>query len=120
MTAVTLTELEAHFLKINEPGREYQQVDTLAEAQGVQFLCPLCFSRNTNEDKSVGVHSVLCWDATRGVLPEETPKPGRWQMLGTSIADLTLRAGSSSVLLLTGEDGCKAHFFVENGVIRMC
>lgn len=110
-----LTELEPSFLRIEEPGRVYQDVDTLAEAQGVRFLCPLCF---VTCGGSVGCHSVICWDATRGVLPEETPKPGRWQMLGTSLADLTLRAGSSSVLL-TG-DGCKAHFFIENGDIRMC
>jgi hypothetical protein len=110
-----LTDLEPFFLQIEEPRRLYKQVDTLAEAQGVQFLCPKCF---VDCGGSVGCHSVICWDATKGVTPEETPKPGRWQMLGTGLTDLTLRAGSSSVLL-TG-DGCKAHFFIEAGEIRMC
>ena len=110
-----LVDIEAFFLKIEEPGRLYRRVDTIQEAHGVQFLCPKCFADNGG---SVGTHSVICWDSTRGVQPEETPKPGRWEMLGTGLDDLTLRAGSSSVLL-TG-DGCKAHFYVENGAIRMC
>jgi hypothetical protein len=43
-----------------------------------------------------------------------SPTPGRWDFQGTGLQDLTLVAGSSSVLL-TG--GCRAHFFVRDGEI---
>jgi len=45
------------------------------------------------------------------------PVPGRWEMLGTGLADLTLVASSSSVLLT---EGCRAHFYVQGGQIVMC
>ena len=78
------------------------------------FLCPKCYVANAG---AVGTHSVICWAPQ---VPQTIdPKPGRWELVGTSLDDLTLRAESSSVLLTT-EGGCQAHFFVENGVIRMC
>lgn len=109
-----LVELEATFLQIKEPGRLYQEVNNITDAHGIQFLCPVCFVKNGG---SVGTHSVICWDP-RGVSPDETPGPGRWEMVGTCLDDLTLRAGSSSIKLNTGPDGCEAHFYVENGAIR--
>lgn len=108
-----LADLEPKFLKRTDD-RRFQHVDTLAEADGICFLCPKCFA--ANGWLRLGVHSVICWSPS---VPQTThPAPGRWNMLGTGYADLTLRAGSSSILL-TG-DGCKAHFFIENGNIRMC
>lgn len=87
-------------------------VDTVAEADGVIFLCPKCFTANGG---SVGTHSVICW---RPHVPQtEDPKPGRWEFQGTGLADLTLVAGSSSVLL---QGGCNAHFFVRASEIVMC
>lgn len=105
-----LTELDPHFLKILSE-REYQCADvSLAEADGVQFLCPVCFAKNGGP---VGTHSVICWRPH--VPPDVNPKPGRWEFSGTGYNDLTLTAGSSSILLTSG---CKAHFFITNGEIR--
>ena len=108
-----LTDLEPKFLKRIDD-HHFRFVGTLAEADGVEFLCPKCMAENGM--KRPGVHAVICWSPS---VPQTThPTPGRWQMLGTGLHDLTLRAGSSSVLLQG--DGCKAHFFIENGNIRMC
>jgi hypothetical protein len=86
-------------------------VDTLAEADGIAFLCPKCFADNSG---SRGTHQVLCW---RPRVPADvSPKPGRWEFEGTGYDDLSLRAGSSSILL---NGGCNAHFWIEHGAIRM-
>ena len=104
-----LTELEPEFLKIiDEKTSEY--VVKLEEADGVLFVCPKCL--HNNGYKREGVHSVICWEPN--VPQTRDPKPGRWVMQGTGFADLTLVAGSSSVLLT---DGCRAHFYVRNGEI---
>lgn len=85
-------------------------VDDISSADGVMFLCPKCFQANGG---SVGTHSIICW---RPRVPDDVaPKPGRWELVGTGIDDLTLVAGSSSILL-TG--GCCAHFFIRNGSIE--
>lgn len=103
-----LKELEAHFLK-RDDSHHFHIVDTIAEADGVQFLCPVCFSKNSG---SVGTHSVICWKPS---VPQDTsPTPGRWNLVGAGIDDLSLIARSSSVKL---ESGCKAHFHVKNGAI---
>lgn len=89
---------------------EWHHVDAIADADGVQFLCPVCFTKNGGP---VGTHSVICW---RPRVPSDVcPKPGRWELVGTGYADLSLVAGSSSVLLQDAP--CKAHFFVTNGQI---
>lgn len=81
------------------------------EADGIKFLCPKCYAA---KDGPVGVHSVICW---RPRVPQTVqPKPGRWEFHGTDFANLSLVAGSSSVLL---KGGCNAHFFVTGGAIRM-
>jgi len=85
-------------------------VDTIDEADGVMFLCPTCFETNRGP---VGTHQVLCW---RPRVPDGIkPGPGRWEFLGAGLENLSLRAGSSSILL---DSPCKAHFFVEDGAIR--
>ena len=107
-----LRELEAKFLR-REDNQHFIYVSTLAEADGIKFLCPKCFKTNNGV---VGTHAIICWSPK---VPQDTvPTPGRWELQGTGIDDLTLVAGSSSVLL-TG-DGCKAHFFVRNGDIIDC
>jgi hypothetical protein len=109
-----LTQLEPKFLKWNSD-TTFTMIDDIKEADGIMFLCPVCYMNNTREDKTVGVHSIICWKPN---VPQTTyPAPGRWEMLGTGYDDLELRAGSSSVLL-TG--GCKAHFFIRNGEIIIC
>lgn len=123
-----LLDLNPEFYR-RDDDTHFQTVETLAEADGICFQCPKCWEACTqygepldykgepNEyaGQKIGVHYVICWSPR---VPQTThPVPGRWEMLGTSLADLTLKAGSSSILL-TGE-GCKAHFFIEDGAIRM-
>lgn len=105
-----LTELDPQFLKRIDDNN-FRHVDSIAEADGVMFICPLCFVNNGKND--VGVHSVLCWNPS---VPQTTePVPGRWNLRGTGYEDLTLEAGSSSILL-AGE-GCGWHGFIRNGEV---
>lgn len=126
-----LHELEAHFVArrfehcergpagtcsvVHDEPRDHEvheRVDSVEMADGVFFLCPVCFAKNAGP---IGTHGVLCW---RPRVPAEVdPKPGRWEFQGTGLDDLTLVAGSSSVLL---RGGCNAHLFVRGGAIEMC
>lgn len=81
--------------------------DLIADADGVIFLCPLCYTKNNGP---VGTHSVLCWRPR--VAKEIQPGPGRWEFKGTGLDDLTLVAGSSSILL---KGGCNWHGYIRNG-----
>lgn len=135
-----LLDLDPHWCKRSSANswwvdREEGQPIPFDAADGVLFLCPRCFTLNHGE---VGTHSVLCW---RPRVPQDiSPKPGRWEFTGTGFADLTLVAGSSSVLLTsdlsaecaqchrTGASAdetcrfcpCRAHFFVRHGNIVFC
>lgn len=90
-------------------------VESIDQAMGVSFLCPLCFEANGG---SRGTHAVICWSRSRGAPEEATPGPGRWKMEGTGFADLTLNAdppsSARSVQLL---GGCNWHGFVTAGVV---
>jgi hypothetical protein len=105
---VRLSQLEAHFIKVLDERSHMTEGVSYAEADGVQFLCPVCFQANGG---SYGTHSVICW--TPKVAADRVPGPGRWTLQGTSLEDLTLVAGSSSVALTGG--GCAAHFFIRQG-----
>ena len=110
---LTLRQLEAEFAKLTkEDGSAWQVVENINEADGVSFLCPTCFKKNNGPG---GTHMIMCWQPH--VPQTVNPVPGRWKFLGTGLDDLELRAGSSSVALITG---CKAHFFVRNGEIIEC
>lgn len=106
-------DLDAIF--ITKTGDGWRGVATLAEAQGVEFLCPKCY--HDEPVGKVGTHMIICWSRSRGVADDVSPGPGRWKMEGTGLEDLTLNAeepnGARSVLL-TG--GCAWHGFVTNGV----
>jgi hypothetical protein len=109
---VRLVELEPQFLKLApEDGRQvHRYVQTLAEADGISFLCPACFASNGGK---VGTHSVLCWFEDR--VPDDlTPGPGRWKPEGTGYDDLSFVPGkrSNSVQLV---GGCNWHGFITNG-----
>jgi len=105
-----LIDLDPEFLTVDIDTKIMTVVDDIQKAQGVNFLCPKCFVDNEGE---VGTHRVICWNPS--VSQEVYPVPGRWEMSGVGFDDLTLKAGSSSVLL-TG--GCAAHFFIIDGEIR--
>jgi hypothetical protein len=106
-----LVDLEARFIRSTENG--WRCVDDKADAQGVMFLCPKCFTENGG---SAGTHMVVCWSESAGAPADAVPGPGRWKMDGTSIDDLTLNAdpprGARSVAL---SGGCGWHGFVTNG-----
>ena len=105
----TLRELDAKFLK-REDSHMFHITEQIVGADGVMFLCPKCFLGHPD---GIGVHSVICWSPS---VPQDTsPQPGRWNLVGTGIDDLSLVAGSSSVLL---RGGCNAHFHVTNGKIE--
>jgi hypothetical protein len=106
-------DLDAEFIRLDNPRGDFHEVATIAEAQGVMFDCPKC-----------GRHSVVCWSRSRGVPDDVEPGPGRWMLAGTSLHDLTLNAdppsGARSVDLSRGRDGaaqpgCQWHGFVTNG-----
>ena len=106
-----LAELEPKFLR-RDDDRHFAEVESIGEADGIRFLCPVCFAKNSGPK---GTHGVICWSPK---VPQTTsPVPGRWEMHGSGVDDLTLVAGSSSVLL---NGGCGAHFFVRNGEIVGC
>lgn len=93
---------------------EDHRVQTVAEADEIMFLCPLCFARNGG---AVDTHQVLVTFAGRNI-PEEAGsrdadgKPSRWTASGTSLDDLVL---TPSILLdakRKAEDGCHWHGFV--------
>lgn len=122
----SLRSLEAQFLKYQErsvpPGEfvdgvkhpdgvevSMRYVETLSEADGIEFLCPLCFEKNGG---AVGTHIVICWFVGK-VRDDVSPKPGRWTPQGTGIDDLRFIPGDPpravSVLLTAG---CNWHGFV--------
>lgn len=110
-------DLKPKFLRIErENGRTVYAPTDFANAHGVQFLCPVCFKTNNGP---VGTHGIICWSRSRGVPDSESPGPGRWTLEGGSYENLTLgcEPGKSRSVLLTGDRGCKAHFFVTNGEI---
>jgi hypothetical protein len=106
-----LSELGPEWLKIIDERTRSTDVE-MAEADGIIFLCPKCFQKNGGP---VGTHSIICWRPS--VPPSVTPGPGRWEFNGTGLDDLSLVAGSSSILL---QGGCEAHFLIQNGEIRDC
>lgn len=102
----SLIELEAEFI-IYTGEQKMRRVDTLEAAQGLLFLCPLCY---TNNNGPVRTHSVIISFAGRGVPDDQGSrnsegKPSRWNVIGgTGINDLQL----SPSIHLKGE-GCGWH-----------
>ena len=101
-----LRDLDAEFV-LAAPNDSIGHTLGLKEAQGVMFLCPKCFAENHGD---VGTHSVVCWFRDRGVPSDRAPGPGRWDVSGTSIDDLTLNPS----VHLSGA-GCGWHGWIRNG-----
>jgi hypothetical protein len=106
----TWTELHGEErVEVTGVRKAFREVDNLADADGICFLCPKCFVDNHG---SVGTHSVICWFAGR--VPDDLdPRPGRWNPAGTGIDDLTFVGPGAASVLLTG--GCGWHGFVKDG-----
>lgn len=88
--------------------------DNIEQAQGIEFLCPVCFAANNGR---VGTHAVICWSRSKGVPDIASPGPGRWVLAGTGYGDLSLNEepGQSRSVLLLG--GCAWHGFITNGEV---
>ena len=111
-----LLELNPQFVRYDRRGDDiyHVYVETIVEAQGVQFLCPKCFEANHG---SIGTHSICCWSSSAGTPNDATPGPGRWKLVGTRYDDLTLDSEPGkprSVQLLSG---CAWHGFITNGEV---
>jgi hypothetical protein len=105
-----LRDLDAQLLRVDKVDDQlWHHVDCLAEADGIQFLCPKCFAANGG---AVRTHSVVCWFVGR-VPDDYDPKPGRWNPSGAGIYDLTFIGPDAASVLLTS--GCAWHGFVKNG-----
>lgn len=95
----------------------YRTAISLADADGIQFLCPKCFAQNGGP---VGTHSCICW--FEGKVPDTAkPGPGRWKPSGTGIEDLTFVPYEGQPLvsvLLNG--GCAWHGNIMNGEVSTC
>lgn len=110
-----LTDLEPEFLRYDAADQDgthtsYRRVGSIEEANGLQFVCPKCLTANGYE--RAGVHSVHCWCV--GVpLDVGLVGPGRWILVGTGFADLTLNAPNSRSVQIIG--GCAWHGFITNG-----
>ena len=108
----SLRELEAVFMKrIDDTHR--QEVDAIAAADGLMFMCPKCYEANGGP---VGTHQVMCW--FEGKVPDtEVPGPGRWTPAppDATIDNLSFvpSATKSCSVMLTG--GCQWHGMVTNG-----
>ena len=106
-----LTELEGKFIRVvDDRIREY--VDTIDQADGVIFLCPVCWKKNGG---SMGTESMICWKPS---VPQTiSPSGGRWNLVGTGLDDLSLVAGSSSILVRNGDGSEHWHGFIKNGEV---
>lgn len=102
-----LAELNARLMKLN-PDNSMHQVETVADADGVLFLCPKCYRENNGP---AGTHSIMCWFSK---VPVDRPVGnGRWNPVGHDINDLTfVGPGAFSILLLSG---CGWHGFIKDG-----
>lgn len=107
-----LRDLEPKFLKLVDSNGSSRIVDSLAEADGLWFLCPKCFAKNGG---AAGVHGIKCWFEGK-VPPTAQPGPGRWIPNGTGIDDLTFTSSISPSIQLLG--GCRWHGWIENGCVR--
>lgn len=112
---IPLKTLAAQFMRIEKKGGKvhFVPVKRIEDAQGVIFICPKCFAANGG---ARGTHSIICWSRSRGVPDDIGPKPSRWKLDGTGIADLTLNADPpSTARSVQLNDGCNWHGFVTNG-----
>jgi len=117
---VKLLELEPQFVRyVKEADGEYlHHVDSLAQAQGIQFLCPSCFVRNKGP---IGTHLIEVALAGRGVSDSQGShnrrgKPSRWTAVGSGYGDLTL---TPSVLTDPAKPACDGwHGYITNGATR--
>jgi len=93
---------------------EFHWVETLAEADGLSFDCPLCYKK-WKAGKLQGAHGIHVWFEGRSAPPtiglDSRGKTARWKILegSTGLDDLKL---SPSILVVA--PSCGWHGFVGN------
>lgn len=107
---ISLLDLEPEWIVDAGPNTRMRSADLTPEtAQGVMFLCPVCFLKNGGP---IGTHAVLTYFRDRGVPDDARPGPGRWVVSGTGFHDLTL---SPSVDISSPDRPDEWHGSVTNG-----
>lgn len=105
---VSLFTLQARFVRRTDGG--YKTVKNLADADGIMFLCPKCYRANGS---SIGTHSILCWRPRVG--PEHRPGPGRWELTGLTLGDVTLKGAGGAGDSVHLQNHCGWHGFIRDG-----
>jgi hypothetical protein len=121
------TELEPQFMRYEtrpqpqaDAGKYLHHVNSLDEAQGIHFLCPICFVKNGG---NVGTHLIEVTFSGRGVSDDEGShnregKPSRWGVSGTGYSDLST---TPSVLIDPALPACAGwHGYITNGDVTNC
>jgi|SRR5581483_523604 len=106
-----LIDLEPRLFRladINGDSASLERVDSLAEAQGIRFVCPKCFVSNNGP---IGTHYIICLFRDKGIPNNIMQTIARWFVSGKDFSDLTL---TPSILL---PDNCMWHGFITNGMI---
>ena len=98
-------------IKLEPDGHGWRVDATWANCDGMWFLCPKCFIAHGRS--AIGTHHFVCWKPH--VAESVSPSPGRWNLVGKGLHDVSLVNGSSSVQLL---GGCRAHFHIRNGRVE--
>lgn len=111
-----LRELEGELVRITKRKKgqpvSYETVKELRKAHGVRYLCPVCFWKNGGP---VGTHWCLHW-FTKAKLPDDaTPGPGRWNVQGHDIDDITFVAPGSFSVNMVGH----WHGWIESGTVKV-
>lgn len=97
---LNLADLEPEWCKDYNPTiRGFKHTELGSEAQGIWFLCPVCFVKNKGP---MGTHMVLVWFKDRGVPDTAEPLP-RWTATGTTFFDLTLMPSIDTTKNKAGE-----------------
>ncbi len=108
---IKLRDLDPQWLKF-ETRSSFKIVNTIAEADGISHLCPVCFIKNNGP---IGTHSMIHW--FRGRVPDDlVPGPGRWSPVGNSFDDLSFVPSTPPQPCSILQEG-HAHFFITNGEI---
>lgn len=100
-----LTELEPQLVRYVTQSKEEQVAEgravpaeylhhenSLATAQGIMFLCPICFIKNNGP---IGTHKIEVTFSDRGAQDNQGShntqrQPSRWVVHGSGYADMTL------------------------------
>lgn len=94
------------------PAEYLHHVNSVAEAQGIMFLCPSCFAKNAGP---IVTHAIEVSFANRGVRDRQGShnrenKPSRWNVFGSGYVDLTLKPSINC--------GCW-HGYITNGELTI-